>query len=110
MQAVTLIAPVLAFVLLAGCSEVGGWNKPGGNEQAFQQDSTACYRAATLQAERQTARWGGAAAPQLEVRNPQGRVRDSAQSARAAASLEQDAQRNRLYAECMHRLGYRRTG
>ncbi len=50
-----------------------------------------------------------AAGPQIELRPSQGRIHDTAGSARQDASSAENALRNRLYSECMQRLGYRRN-
>ena len=52
---------------------------------------------------------GATAGPQIELRASRGRVHDAAGGARKAASLAENALRNRLYSECMQRLGYRRN-
>ena len=108
-----LINPVAfgltALVLLSACAGEPVWTKQDGNMANFEQDTAACFRSASQQARAQalTARRG--AAPQIELRTSQGRIHDSAGTSRTAASLEENAERSRLYSQCMHRLGYRRT-
>ncbi len=104
-----LLITFLAAPLLAGCAAKPVWDKTGGNTQTFQQDTTACFRGASIQAERQMAKRGATAAPQIELRGTQGRIRDTSRAARKAASLEEISRRNHLYSECMHRLGYRKN-
>ncbi|MFP6770977.1 MAG: hypothetical protein VCE74_01315 [Alphaproteobacteria bacterium] len=98
-----------AMPLLAACADDPAWHKSGGNKEMFSLDTTACFRGASIQAQRQMATRGATAGPQIELRASGGRVRDAAGGARKAASLAEKALRGRLYSECMHRLGYRRN-
>ena len=109
MRNIDFLAMFLAGALLAGCAGAPVWRKAGGNEQIFQQDTTACFRGASIQAERKMAKRGGPSAPQIELRGSRGRIRDLNRASRKAASLEEISRRNRLYSECMHRLGYRKN-
>ena len=97
-----------AMPLLAACADNRAWHKPGGTSELFSRDTTACFRTASIQAQRQMAT-RAAAGPQIELRPSQGRIHDTLGSARQAASSAENALRNRLYSECMQRLGYRRN-
>ncbi len=103
-SAITLIAGAL---LLAACAQEAVWHKPGGTAAIFEQDSSTCFRGASIQAQIQAGKRGGGAAPQIELRPNVGRVRDLSASTREAISLEEKALRGKLYSQCMHRLGYR---
>ena len=74
--------------------------------EIFEQDTSACLRAASIRAKRLMAKRGVVAAPKFSLRASQSRFRDAVGTSRTAASLGEDAMRNRLYSECMHRLGY----
>ena len=99
---------ITALVLLAACAREPVWSKAGGSKADFDLDSTACFRAGSIQAKAQVGD-RSAAAPQIELRSSQAKVHDAAGASRKATSLEEQALRNRLYSQCMQRLGYRRT-
>ncbi len=98
----------VALLLLAACAREPVWSKPGGSAASFEQDTTACFRGASIQAQEQ-AGGQGAAAPQIELRASQGKVHDASGAAGKATSLRENALSSQLYSQCMHRLGYRRT-
>ncbi|MDA1100540.1 MAG: hypothetical protein O2967_16305 [Proteobacteria bacterium] len=105
---------VAALLQLAACAQAPVWNKQGGSATAFEQDTfaqdtAACFRNAAVQAQGQSGDQG-AAAPQIELHPSQGgRVHDTTAASRKAVSQQENVLRNRLYAQCMHRLGYRRA-
>jgi hypothetical protein len=109
MRHIVLITGLLAIALLAACAAKPAWQKPGGNKQIYSQDTAACFRGASIRAERQMAKRGAATSPQIELRSSVGRVHDVAGAARKSARMEETARRNRIYSECMHRLGYRKN-
>ena len=111
MSPIQILRPacMLGIFFVAACAQEPVWSKPSGNAEIFKQDSSAWYRGASQQAERQMANRGGATGSQIDVRTGQNRIRDTTQNAQSAHKLEENAKRNRLYSECMHRLGYRRA-
>lgn len=107
MRHVVLMATILFPLLLANCGGEPAWNKVGGNVATLELDTSACFRGAPSQAERQLGNRATTSAPQIELRGSQGRVHDTIETSRKAISLKENSLRNRLYSECMHRLGYR---
>ncbi len=101
------ITVIAGSLLLAACAQEAVWHKSGGTAAIFEQDSSTCFRGASIQAQMQIGKRGGGVAPQIELRTNVGRVRDTTASAREAISLEEKAIRGKLYSQCMHRLGYR---
>ncbi|MBC8239412.1 MAG: hypothetical protein H8E30_02945 [Alphaproteobacteria bacterium] len=98
---------LMALLLLAACAREPVWSKPGGSAAIFEQDTTACFRGASIQAQDQAG--GQGAAPQIELRSSLGKVHDATGASGKATSLRENALRSKLYSQCMHRLGYRRT-
>ena len=100
---------LIGLFFVAACAQDPVWSKPSGNAEMFKQDSSACYRGASRQAERQMDQVGGATGPQIDVRRRQSTVRNTTSNAQTSRTLEENAKRNHLYSECMHRLGYRKA-
>ncbi len=98
---------LLSMALLAGCAREPIWHKTGATKAIFEQDTTTCFRAASIQAEQQVDRRGVTTSPQIELRSSVGRIRDATGATREAVSLQEKALRSKLYSQCMQRLGYR---
>ncbi len=98
---------LMTLSLLAACAGEPVWNKQDGSQAAFEKDTTACFRSASVQAQARTGNQGAMAA-QIELRSSQGKIHDAAGAPRKGASLQESALRSQLYSQCMQRLGYRR--
>lgn len=104
-----MVFPLLV-VLLAGCAAKTQWSKDGAGEVQIKQDEAVCRRDAATQAQRDLLRDARPAAPIVEHDLRTGAIREVAGSDRRSAGLNEAALRQRHFAACMRKLGYRAEG